>query len=91
VTLGEVVSMCRNDVDLMKIDIEGQEYEVLVRGDVEPLRKVRRLVLEYDAFDPSEPTIGPEAIIDRLASLGFAAAYSKASRGSGRLIYATRQ
>jgi len=38
-------------VDLLKVDVEGAEYEILVDSPTEALSEVRRIVVEYDAID----------------------------------------
>jgi FkbM family methyltransferase len=52
-------------VDLLKIDIEGAEYEVFKSASVEFLRRVRRIVMEYHPVSSPEEAIGP------LVSSGF--------------------
>ncbi len=46
-TLSRIVDRTTSDIDLLKIDIEGSEYEVLFNTDIDHLRRVRRMVLEY--------------------------------------------
>jgi FkbM family methyltransferase len=52
-------------LDLLKIDIEGAEYEVFKSASRELLRRVRRIVMEYHPVAPVEEAIGP------LVSSGF--------------------
>jgi hypothetical protein len=46
-----------DEVDLLKIDIEGGEYKSLLTADIPTLRRIRRIALEYhpgpkqDLFD----------------------------------------
>lgn len=52
-------------VDLLKIDIEGAEYEVLKSASAETLQRVHRIVLEFHPNAPQDEAIGP------LTSNGF--------------------
>jgi FkbM family methyltransferase len=57
-----------NDVDLLKIDIEGAEYSLIRDASVETLRRVRKIVLEYHPTEQGNL----EMLVDRLRSAGFA-------------------
>jgi FkbM family methyltransferase len=46
-TLGGIIDGVSGEVDLLKMDIEGSEYEVLLNTASSDLRRVRRVVLEY--------------------------------------------
>jgi FkbM family methyltransferase len=46
-------------VDLLKIDIEGGEYEVLRSMSPDTLRRVRRIILEFHPEAPSSAAIDP--------------------------------
>ncbi len=54
-------------VDLVKMDIEGSEYDVLLRTPLEQLKSIRRLVME---IHPS-PTHRPSEIVDHLGRAGL--------------------
>jgi FkbM family methyltransferase len=56
------------NVDLLKMDIEGSEFEVLLTAGIETLRRIRRVELEYHERQ------GPESkkdLIRRLEEAGF--------------------
>jgi FkbM family methyltransferase len=55
--------------DFLKIDVEGGEYEILMKATEETLRRVRRLALEYH-LGPPGPTV--DDLRDFLADRGFA-------------------
>lgn len=54
-------------LDLVKMDIEGSEYEVLLRTPLEQLKSIRRLVMEIHPVPGHQPT----EIIDHLARAGL--------------------
>jgi len=58
----------RGEIDLLKVDIEGSEYEVLFNTDTKHLKRVRRMVLEYHG--DVEPYTHAQ-LFARLASNGF--------------------
>ncbi len=64
-TLGALLSEIPS-VDLLKMDIEGGEYEVLLGAGMETLRKIRRLILEYH---PDEGA--PTELLTHLQLTGF--------------------
>lgn len=54
--------------DLLKIDVEGSEFEILANVSEENLRRAKRIVLEFHR------TAGPlQTLLDRLAAAGFRA------------------
>ena len=52
-------------VDLLKIDVEGAEYDVFQSAPPELLRRIRRIVMEYHPVGPAE------AAVDPLVAAGF--------------------
>ena len=46
-TLLQVMDRVGGTVDLVKMDIEGSEYEVLLNTAPKQLKRIRRMVLEY--------------------------------------------
>lgn len=70
-TLTEFLDRNRLDsVDLLKIDIEGSEYEVLGATEADVLRRIRRLNVEYHA--PQGRDCGSkQSLIGRLSKVGF--------------------
>ncbi len=56
------------NVDLLKMDIEGSEFEVLLTAEIETLRRIRRVELEYHERQ------GPESkkdLVARFEKAGF--------------------
>jgi FkbM family methyltransferase len=56
-------------VDLLKMDIEGSEYEVLGAASRDTLRRIGRLDLEYHA--PRGPAGSRQTLVDLLSDAGF--------------------
>ena len=46
ITLADAVSLFSEHIDLCKIDIEGAESEVLLKGETSPLENIDRLIIE---------------------------------------------
>ena len=46
-TLPAIIERVGSKIDLLKMDIEGAEYEVLLNTGFDDLRKIQRIVLEY--------------------------------------------
>lgn len=57
-----------NHVDLLKMDIEGGEYEVLLSTSPDVLRMIRRIAVEYHGDSPPHSKL---QILDRLRQAGF--------------------
>jgi len=60
------------NVDILKLDCEGAEYEILYSLSKRELKKIKFLVLEYHEFD-NKPKRNPEALTKFLRRMGFAA------------------
>ncbi len=58
-----------NELDLMKMDIEGSEYDVLLSATIEVLRRIRRLIVEYHPMNGSGQT--KHALCDHLRKASF--------------------
>lgn len=58
-------------VDLLKVDVEGAEYEILADSPPEALAQVKRIVLEYDAIDTRDHARTADDLFRVLASEGF--------------------
>ena len=67
-TLSRIIDRIEGEIDLLKVDIEGSEYEVLFNTDTKHLKRVRRMVLEYHG--DVEPYTHAQ-LFARLASNGF--------------------
>lgn len=52
-------------VDLLKIDIEGAEYQVLPAASTDTLRRIRRIEMEYHSSGD------PQILLRRLSDRGF--------------------
>lgn len=63
-TLGSLIG--EEEIDLLKIDIEGAEYAVIGAATVEELRRIRQIVGELHPFGGS-----PDHLVDRLHHAGF--------------------
>jgi FkbM family methyltransferase len=68
-TLEDIVGT--SDIDLMKIDIEGGEYDFLLSAAPATLRRVRRIVLEYDLTHPVQQEITCSDLEEHLRGAGF--------------------
>jgi FkbM family methyltransferase len=78
--------------DLLKMDIEGAEYEVLYGCKPEFLRKIRAMAIEFHPFYPSIPEAkmdrqryGPDGLTSYLRDNGFTT-----TRGKHEILYAQR-
>ncbi len=58
-------------IDLVKMDIEGEEVEVLATAADEQLQRVVQLTVEFHDFLDSGSVAGIQRVIRRLQSLGF--------------------
>ena len=67
VTLTEAVLACDADIDLLKLDVEGAEYDIILGTPPDVLRRVHRIVLEYHPVPGS--TVAQLA--SHLAAAGF--------------------
>ena len=54
-----------NEIDFMKMDIEGSEHEVIMSTEPEVLRHIRRIALEYHPNQPKRP------LLDYIQAAGF--------------------
>ena len=70
VTLTEILTEQRPD--LVKIDVEGSEYDILMSTGVEVLSRVDRIVLEYDLRHPIRPEVTHLDLERHLRIAGFA-------------------
>lgn len=55
ITLPQVFDLCRlSSIDLLKMDIEGAEYEILSSTPAEVLRRIGAITMEFHSFPPSQ-------------------------------------
>lgn len=69
-SLSQVVTLAGGHVDLMKLDVEGSEYDLVLDGSSHSWRKVKRLMMEVDLVSVG----GGHSVDDirsRLLDLGF--------------------
>jgi FkbM family methyltransferase len=68
-SLGELLCHERiEEVDLLKMDCEGSEYEILAHTEDGDLRRFRRIAMEYHLFHPTHRV---ETLVNRLQKCGF--------------------
>lgn len=78
ITLEELMTENNIDyIDILKIDIEGSEYEVMSNISDECYSKIRQITVEFHDFVDSNLKIKTENVIQKLESLGF----SRISKG----------
>jgi len=71
ISLESLLAKCNWDsVDLLKLDIEGSEFEVLLNAPAEALRRIRRISMEFHPR-PDENRYVPELLFEHLRSAGF--------------------
>lgn len=75
------------EVDLLKLDVEGSEYEILLESSAEGLLKVRRVVLEYDQVDPRNSGVRSSELVSHLQDVGFQVSHAK----KWPLLFASRR
>jgi FkbM family methyltransferase len=81
ITLTELLNMIgAPEIDLLKMDIEGSEYDVLLSTTSEVLRRCRRIVVEF--HKPSRPAVhNKHALARHLAGAGFRVSESSDAAG----------
>lgn len=65
------------DVDLLKIDVEGAEYDILLNSPPDALARVKRIVVEADDFDPANRRRRVNDLLEHLRELGLVLAASR--------------
>jgi FkbM family methyltransferase len=63
-------------IDFLKVDVEGAEFDILLACSAETFAKIRRMVIEYHEFEGDERTY--RDLTDLLVSHGFKVAVEKA-------------
>jgi FkbM family methyltransferase len=72
ITLNDLI--LENDIDyidLLKVDIEGSEYEVMLNLSDECYSKIRQITIEFHDFVDAGLRNKTQEVIDKLESLGF--------------------
>jgi FkbM family methyltransferase len=62
-----------DEIDLLKIDIEGAEIELLASTPPDVLARIRQICIEFHIFLFPDHAAKVAAVLDRLRSLGFLA------------------
>lgn len=76
ITFAEIIKQhALERIDLLKLDVEGSEYDILLNCPDESLTKVQRIVMEYHEFDVDKRT--HRDLVSRLNSRGFTVVVEK--------------
>jgi FkbM family methyltransferase len=76
-------------VDMVKMNIHGSEYDVLLSTDPKVLKRCRRIAVQYHEL-PAEMHLGKKEIFRRLNQIGFhLVADDDTHRGSGLAVFAS--
>lgn len=68
-----------DELDMLKMDIEGGEYEVLLATPHEALRRIRRIQVEYHEV-PAELGRSPQQLIDHITGAGHELVHTEEDR-----------
>jgi len=69
-TLDKVISENKlGEIDLLKIDVEGSEYEIILKAPDKTLKRIRRIIMEY--HDHIVSGMKHTMIMERLKRVGF--------------------
>jgi FkbM family methyltransferase len=80
-----------NAIDLVKMNIHGSEYDVLLSTDPKILQRCREIAVQYHEM-PVEMQLGKQQIFEHLDGLGFGlVADHDTRRGSGLAVLAMRR
>jgi FkbM family methyltransferase len=88
-TLGDILETAGvGSADLVKMNIHGSEYEVLLGTDPSVLKRCRQIAIQYHSMPP-EMGLGKQTIFEHLGGLGFRLTLDDdTQRGSGRAVLA---
>lgn len=71
-TLVEIVQGARDEIDFLKLDIEGSEYDAILACPAETLGRIRRVAMEvHPLYTPNAPQ--PRDLFERFAEAGLRA------------------
>jgi FkbM family methyltransferase len=89
-TLAQVLDRANIKVaDLVKMNIHGGEYEVLMSTDPGVLRRCRRIAVQYHEL-PAARRLGKKQLFEHLQQLGFGiVADNDTQRGAGLAVFAS--
>lgn len=88
-TLAEIIEQ-EGDVDLLKLDIEGSEYEAVQACPIPLLRRIRRVAMEFHPFGPASGENPLRALLERLAEAGLNATAIQHQPGGYGMAYLRR-
>lgn len=90
-TLTEIIELMseEDDIDLLKIDIEGSEYDLLINSKDEELLKFKQITVEFHDFVDPKFKDKNKQIEDRMVALGFGVLKKGISYMSGSDYYDT--
>lgn len=73
ISLKDIINMFGPDeeIDVVKMDIEGMEYDILSQTPAEDLRRIRQFTVEFHDFLDNSLTDRNYAIIKRLEEIGY--------------------
>jgi FkbM family methyltransferase len=85
VSFDAAASRFQREISLLKLDCEGAEYDIVLRGDAASLQRIRRIVIEYHPVEGADP----DSLVARLTELGFTCVKRSArSQDEGTLWFA---
>lgn len=87
-TLSDIVDLVDGDIDLVKMNIHGSEYSVLMSAPAKVLQRVRRIAVQYHEF-PAAANLGKAQLFSHLEKSGFRVVLDKDThRGAGLAVLA---
>lgn len=91
ITLSELLGYFPTDreIDLLKVDIEGAEYELLANTPEEDLKRFRQITVEFHDFLDPRLRLRNAAIVRKLRRLGFSVIHSGTDYKHGSKYYDT--
>ncbi|HVQ36980.1 MAG TPA: FkbM family methyltransferase [Pyrinomonadaceae bacterium] len=89
ITLAEIIDENRLDhVDLLKMDVEGGEYDILYQTPYHYFSRIREIRMEYHNLDQKEQNLSGLRLF--LTSQGYTITHERATSGSNGLLWASR-
>ena len=85
-TLGDMIDLVGEDIDLVKMNIHGSEYAVLMSTPSQALRRVQRIAVQYHEL-PASAKLGKVELFSHLENRGFKLVDDKdTQRGAGLAV-----
>jgi len=89
-TLSDLIARIpEQHIDLLKMDIEGSEYPVLMSAGADQLARVGRISLEYHE-PPPQSGYTKRDLLRHLAACGFASIHDRGGKAAYGMIHASR-